>query len=572
MSGFLLTKSERDDITRRMAALATKTVDEAAKSAQVARSHKYHIAVKDGGNVTKPGEWADVPDSEFGDPVNYRYPMPDKKHADNAASRWGDESNRSQYSSEEQKIIGDRITARQRHFGESMNKEEQKSADATELQQNAVTPEISETPAVETGDVTPELTLAAKKPADEKPAEDGDGDEDGDKEDDEEDGDGDEDDKDSKKKPAKDEDENADRFVGPPMEEEKAPAKGKKSFEANPHSEALLASYNTLGAALGLEPVELGQKQFQDERLTEMRTLVTGVEATVEKMLGLLAGESESEMVAKSGASLSAATKERLGHVHDVLAALAGGVHCAAVAMPQQNSAEDAELLQKRGASVSRSNMAAIGKAHDTLAQMCAGMHCADYVARHSDAPAQMAEEEAAEKSADSSVDVVAKFDKLSESFEAMAKSFGDLKTLRDEAETVRNEIVMARKSLGELKNDAAEIEDNMRFYGNQPTKRPTQITGRSIPEGTAVDFAGQSDTNEQKSAEPTAIEPKNAEEARAMAKVEYLSGVGRVRVWSKGFATNVRPSLEPDEMSLMSAMDILSYYNGGEVRVPVIG
>lgn len=90
---------------------------EKAKAAQQARAKKYHIAVKDGGNVTKPGEWKDLPDSAFGDPVNYRYPMADKAHADNAAARWGDPENRSQYSSAEQKIIGDRILARQKHFG-----------------------------------------------------------------------------------------------------------------------------------------------------------------------------------------------------------------------------------------------------------------------------------------------------------------------------------------------------------------------------------------------------------------------------------------------------------------------
>lgn len=90
---------------------------EKARAAQQARSKKYHIAVKDGGNVTKPGEWQSVPDSMWADPVNYRYPGPDKAHADNAAARWGDASNRSQYSSAEQKIIGDRILAMQKHFG-----------------------------------------------------------------------------------------------------------------------------------------------------------------------------------------------------------------------------------------------------------------------------------------------------------------------------------------------------------------------------------------------------------------------------------------------------------------------
>lgn len=89
------------------------------KAAQKSRSARYGIGIKDGGNVTKPGKWSSVPDSQWGDPVNYRYPMPDKAHADNAASRWGDASNRSQYNSKEQSIIGGRIKRRQAHFGSS---------------------------------------------------------------------------------------------------------------------------------------------------------------------------------------------------------------------------------------------------------------------------------------------------------------------------------------------------------------------------------------------------------------------------------------------------------------------
>lgn len=101
-----------------MTDMLTRAASDSDKAAQEARSHKYHIAIKEGGNVTKPKEFEGVSDDAFGDPVNYRYPMADKAHADNAAARWGDASNREQYSSAEQKIIGDRIAARQRHFGE----------------------------------------------------------------------------------------------------------------------------------------------------------------------------------------------------------------------------------------------------------------------------------------------------------------------------------------------------------------------------------------------------------------------------------------------------------------------
>lgn len=45
------------------------------KAAQEKRASRYGIAIKTGGNVTKPGEYANVDDDKFGDPVNYKYPL-----------------------------------------------------------------------------------------------------------------------------------------------------------------------------------------------------------------------------------------------------------------------------------------------------------------------------------------------------------------------------------------------------------------------------------------------------------------------------------------------------------------
>lgn len=95
-----------------------------AVDAQKHRQSVCHIAPKDGGHLTCPSEWASIADNEsaWGDWTNFAYPMPDKEHADNAASRWGDASNRSGYSHEEQAVISRRIEERQRHFGESKEK------------------------------------------------------------------------------------------------------------------------------------------------------------------------------------------------------------------------------------------------------------------------------------------------------------------------------------------------------------------------------------------------------------------------------------------------------------------
>ncbi len=95
-----------------------KAASQEDKDAQEARAKKYGIGIKEGGNVTKPGEWKDLNDSDFGDPTNYRYPMPDKSHADNAAARFAAPSAREQYTKDEQDIIAKRIMAKQRSYGE----------------------------------------------------------------------------------------------------------------------------------------------------------------------------------------------------------------------------------------------------------------------------------------------------------------------------------------------------------------------------------------------------------------------------------------------------------------------
>ncbi len=98
--------------------LHTKAASDDGKKAQEARAKKYGIGIKDGGNVTKPGKYAELSDDDFADPTNYSYPLDTKAHADNAASRFGDADNRAVYTKEEQGIIDKRIAAAQKKFGE----------------------------------------------------------------------------------------------------------------------------------------------------------------------------------------------------------------------------------------------------------------------------------------------------------------------------------------------------------------------------------------------------------------------------------------------------------------------
>ena len=66
--------------------------------------------------MTKPGEWANVPDEDFLDPVNYRYPCPNADQVRAAAGYWGHPDNQAQYSSEEKAIINKRLDAMEKKF------------------------------------------------------------------------------------------------------------------------------------------------------------------------------------------------------------------------------------------------------------------------------------------------------------------------------------------------------------------------------------------------------------------------------------------------------------------------
>ncbi len=89
---------------------------------QGARSRRYGISAKEGGHLTKPSEYADVPDSEFADPVNYRYPV-DAGHVRAAWAYWNQPDNQKQYSQRERTIIHDRIVAAMRRHGHAVSEE-----------------------------------------------------------------------------------------------------------------------------------------------------------------------------------------------------------------------------------------------------------------------------------------------------------------------------------------------------------------------------------------------------------------------------------------------------------------
>jgi hypothetical protein len=80
------------------------------KQAHVDRSQKYGIGIKQGGAITKPSEFSNVPEGQFADPVNFRYPV-DAEHCKAALGYFNQPDNRSQYSQEEQAKIMQKIVA-----------------------------------------------------------------------------------------------------------------------------------------------------------------------------------------------------------------------------------------------------------------------------------------------------------------------------------------------------------------------------------------------------------------------------------------------------------------------------
>ena len=74
------------------------------------RAQRYGIGVKEGGHLTKPKEYASIPDDQFADPVNYRYPI-DAEHIRAALSYFNMPKNRETggYTHEEQVRIMEKI-------------------------------------------------------------------------------------------------------------------------------------------------------------------------------------------------------------------------------------------------------------------------------------------------------------------------------------------------------------------------------------------------------------------------------------------------------------------------------
>jgi len=86
---------------------------EKARTAKEKRAEKYGIGVKEGKPIAKPSQFADVAESDFGDPVNWAYPA-SADYARAALGYFNREGQREDggYTTQEWKIIGERLAER----------------------------------------------------------------------------------------------------------------------------------------------------------------------------------------------------------------------------------------------------------------------------------------------------------------------------------------------------------------------------------------------------------------------------------------------------------------------------
>lgn len=98
--------------------LAKDAATEEEKKAQETRANKYGIAVKEGGNVTKPTEYSGITDGEFADPVNYRYPI-DEGHVMAAWAYFSVDANQAKggYTDEEWAGMKKKIVVAMKKYG-----------------------------------------------------------------------------------------------------------------------------------------------------------------------------------------------------------------------------------------------------------------------------------------------------------------------------------------------------------------------------------------------------------------------------------------------------------------------
>jgi hypothetical protein len=93
-----------------------KARDKQAESELLKRAKKYGYDPAPNAHLTKPAEYAHIPESQFADPVGYNYPV-DKEHVLAAIRYFLKPANRNVYDPKAQKIVYERILRSMKKYG-----------------------------------------------------------------------------------------------------------------------------------------------------------------------------------------------------------------------------------------------------------------------------------------------------------------------------------------------------------------------------------------------------------------------------------------------------------------------
>lgn len=232
------------------------------------------------------------------------------------------------------------------------------------------------------------------------------------------------------------------------------------------------------------------------------------------------------------------------------------------------------DLARKAGKEISSRNMNKIKAVHDMLAEMSMGTHCAMYCSMDEKslepttleaAKIELDPEVVKSALADALGDIPAQLAALTDALKGL-----DTPALHEQVESARTELASTQKALESAKVEAGALTKAIEDFGNTGMGRPTTMT-RSIPNGTVVDATGQTSQIVNGVETDPKSEPKTLEEALERTTIKYIPGIGQCRFWAAGLAKGFRPDLTPEQMAGMNSYTILNYLNGEEAYVPQV-
>jgi hypothetical protein len=315
----------------------------------------------------------------------------------------------------------------------------------------------------------------------------------------------------------------------------------QKQIEDDPGRNALLTVYkslltqaNTIGAQLGLEPVEIEQKCGYDAMtIQSVISMVSQADAFIDQAMSLL--------------GIPDADKPQAGATYSLESIVLKGFE---------------NLLQKEGRELNEKNRGIIAMMHDhakSLHDMAADMHpdcCKCGSGMQGDGTQHQGEGISVDEARQDAQYQMSS--SLAQGMEHLSKAMEkwDVKQINDEVEGAKKELAYLARQFHQSRQELNQLNANMVALKNMPLGRPTQFN-RSI-------------TNEASEADLRAMagEKLNLKDVLAQTRIEEING-RQYRHWPAGVGTGVRPPLTSDQKSLMNMNWIMSYLDDGESYVP---